>query len=94
MEHGPRGRELSGDDGKNGILLTPLSGLASGRTGVVNYLEGDKEVRRRLASLGFTIGAQVTVLQNAGPGPMIVSMLGAHIALGRQEAGLVQVQPL
>ncbi len=61
---------------------------------MVSHLEGDKEFMKHMATLGFTIGAQVTVLQNHGLGPMIVSMLGAHIALGRQEADLILVQPL
>ena len=74
--------------------MTPLSDLHTGRTGSVSRLAGDKEFMNQVASLGFTIGALVTVLQNHGQGPIIVSMHGAHIALGRQEADLIQVQPL
>jgi Fe2+ transport system protein FeoA len=94
MENQSRSLHPSCDHGEFGILKIPLSGLATGKIGVVSHLDGGKEFTTRVACLGFTIGAQVTVLQNYGQGPMIVSMLGAHIALGRQEAGLILVQPL
>jgi Fe2+ transport system protein FeoA len=80
--------------GEYEIQKTTLSDLTAGKAGIVSHLEGDKEFMNRLATLGFTIGAQVTVMQNHGQGPMIVSMLGAHIALGRHEANLIQVQRL
>lgn len=71
-----------------------LSDLPAGKIGVVCRLEGDKEFMNRIASLGFTPGAQVSVLNNPSRGPMIVSMYNAHLALGRQEADLIQVNPL
>jgi Fe2+ transport system protein FeoA len=71
-----------------------LSDLPAGKMGVVCRLEGDKEFMNRVASLGFTPGAQVSVLNNPSRGPMIVSMYNAHLALGRQEADLIQVDPL
>jgi Fe2+ transport system protein FeoA len=87
-------RHRHGKHTEHGILQDSLSVLPAGQTGVVSHLEGDKEFMNRVACLGFTIGAHVTVLQNHGQGPMIVSMRGAHIALGREEACLIQVVPL
>lgn len=92
MENQPGMQHLAHHHAENDVR-SPLSGMKSGKTGVVSHLEGDKDFMNRVASLGFTIGALVTVLQNHGQGPMIVSMLGAHIALGRKEADLIQVQP-
>ena len=94
MGNQSRTQHASRDHGGHGNHQTTLSGLTTGKTGVVSRLEGDKEFMTRVACLGFTIGTQVTVLQNHGQGPMIVSLLGAHIALGRAEAVLIQVQPL
>jgi Fe2+ transport system protein FeoA len=74
--------------------LVPLCGLTNGHAGIVRRLEGGRSFLSRLTCLGFTAGALVTVLQNHGHGPLIVSLLGAHIALGRSEARQIQVQPL
>ena len=45
----------------------------------------------RLATLGFTPGAKLTMVQNFGRGPLIVSIRGTRIALGRGEAAKVCV---
>ena len=46
----------------------------------------------RLVSLGFTPGAEVSVSQNYGRGPMIVTVRGARVALGRAEAANIFVE--
>lgn len=71
--------------------LAPLSDLPSGACGVVARLDGGTELRSRLVALGFAAGAEVTVVQNVGRGPLIVSLIGSQIALGRGEAGKVVV---
>lgn len=70
-----------------------LSALAAGQAGIVLGLQGGSGFVNRVASLGFTLGARVTVIENRGRGPLVVSILGTHLALGRHEAGLIQVQP-
>jgi hypothetical protein len=44
-----------------------------------------------LIALGLTPGAEVSVLQNRGRGPLIVEAHGARIALGRRQADRVTV---
>jgi ferrous iron transport protein A len=46
----------------------------------------------RLVSLGFTPGAQVSMTQNYGHGPLIVTVRGTSIALGRGEAARIFVE--
>ena len=46
----------------------------------------------RLASLGFTPGAQISMTQNFGRGPLIVTVRGTRVALGRGEAAQIYVQ--
>jgi ferrous iron transport protein A len=46
----------------------------------------------RLVSLGFTPGAEVSVSQNYGRGPLIVTVRGARVALGRAEAANIFVE--
>jgi len=45
----------------------------------------------RLASLGFTPGAEVSMSQNYGRGPLIVTVRGTRVALGRVEAAKIFV---
>jgi ferrous iron transport protein A len=45
----------------------------------------------RLASLGFTPGTEVDMIQNYGRGPLIVTVRGTHVALGRGEAAKILV---
>jgi ferrous iron transport protein A len=70
---------------------TPLSDLPAGRQGMVYSLHGGHDFCSRLANLGFTAGALITVVQNYGRGPMLVSLRGALVALGRAEAAKVLV---
>jgi Fe2+ transport system protein FeoA len=57
----------------------------------VRQLRGGREIAGRLAALGFTIGAEMTVIQNYGRGPIIVLIRNTRIALGRGEASKVLV---
>ena len=63
-----------------------LSELKTGENAVVQDLQGVYSFRSRLAALGFTPGAKITMVQNLGHGPMIVSLRDTRIALGRGEA--------
>ena len=67
-----------------------LSDLPSGVLGVVCQLRGGKEFAGRMAALGFTIGAEVDVIQNSGRGAIIVVVRNTHVALGRAEAADAQ----
>lgn len=58
---------------------------------VFSFLDG-KAVTARLASLGLTPGARVRMAHNYGHGPLIVTVRGAHVALGRREAGRILVR--
>jgi len=46
----------------------------------------------RLISLGFTPGAEVDMTQNYGHGPIIVTIRGGSVALGRGEARHIHVE--
>ena len=70
----------------------PLSVLRAGERGVVVELAGGRGLTGRMATMGFTPGAEVRVLQNLGRGPLIVRVRDARIALGRGEAGRVYVR--
>lgn len=69
----------------------PLSALPAGAQGVLLSLSGGHHFCSRLANLGFTTGALIVVVQNYGRGPMLVSLRGTLVALGRQEAAHIFV---
>jgi Fe2+ transport system protein FeoA len=71
--------------------LVSLTDLASGEQGVIVHLRGGHGFLGRLAALGFTPGATLSVVRNSGYGPMIVNILDTCIALGRGQAAHVRV---
>jgi ferrous iron transport protein A len=75
---------------KNSVVS--LAALSVGERGVVVKLTGGRGLLSRITSLGFTPGAEVTVVQNFGRGPIIARVRDARIALGRGEANKIQVR--
>ena len=71
--------------------LVPLSAPAPGEVGVVRQLVGGRGFVSRVVALGFTIGAEVTMVQNFGRGPIIVLVRDTRVALGRGESMKVLV---
>ena len=77
---------------KPGDGSVPLDTLYAGEQGVVVTMDGGRGLLCRMTSLGFTPGAEVTVVQNYGRGPLIARVRDARIALGRGEAGRIYVR--
>jgi Fe2+ transport system protein FeoA len=73
---------------------TTLADLHSGEQATITSLGRGSGIQGRLTALGFTPGAKLTVMQNYGRGPLVVALRGARVALGRREAGAIQVLPL
>lgn len=60
--------------------------LETNEKALIRRLEGGRAVISRLASLGFTPGAAVTMIRRNDKGPILVSLRGSRIALGHGEA--------
>ena len=73
-------------------MLRTLSDLPAGTQSTVRRLRGGRWFASRMATLGFTIGVSVTVVQNYRHGPMIVRVRDTRVALGRGEARKVLVE--
>jgi Fe2+ transport system protein FeoA len=71
-----------------------LSELRKGEVARIERMRGGHQFLSRLASLGFTPGAHLTVVQNFGHGPIIVSLRDTRVALGRGEARKILVERL
>jgi ferrous iron transport protein A len=76
-------------DYTNPISLTELS--VDNTATILAFNIGTVETTR-LASLGFTPGAEVSMAQNYGRGPLIVTVRGTRVALGRIEAAKIFVE--
>lgn len=74
------------------IIRTPLAEMKVGEQAAIHSFQGGRGLIGRLTSLGFTPGAQVTMTQNFGHGPLIVMVRGTRVALGRGEAQNILVQ--
>jgi ferrous iron transport protein A len=71
-----------------------LSAVRGGESVHVRAITGGQHVLSRLASLGFTPGVRLTVIQNRGNGPLIVALRDTRVALGRGEAAKILVERL
>ncbi len=71
---------------------TSLSEMTVGEEATILAFHGGRTVNNRLASLGFTPGVKVNMIQNYGHGPLIVTVRGTRVALGRGEAAKIIVE--
>lgn len=72
-------------------MTVHLTDLESGTQGMVHRINGGHSLVSRLAALGFTPGAPVTVLRSGSGGPLLVSIRGGRVALGVGEAENIEV---
>jgi ferrous iron transport protein A len=71
--------------------MKSLGDAKVGERVIIKQLHGGRDFTSRVAALGFTLGAVITVLQNYGRGPVIVALRDSRVALGRGEAAKVLV---
>lgn len=65
--------------------------LEPGKKAIIRRLDGGRTILSRLAVLGFTPGAAVTMIRNSDHGPLLVSLRGSRVALGHGEAAHIFV---
>ena len=63
-----------------------LCDLENGQKAKIVDFRGGPGFMSRMATLGFVPGTEVEMIQNYGRGPIIVSVRGTHVALGRRES--------
>lgn len=65
--------------------------LKQGDIGKVKFIDAGRHATRRLYEMGFNIGASVKIVKNDGGGPVIVSLAGNKVALGRGLANKIEL---
>jgi len=71
-----------------------LDEVPAGKCTRVRKLRGGKDFVNRMAALGFTVGAEVQVMQNFKRGPLVALVRGTRVALGRGEALKVLIEEI
>lgn len=92
MFKGKNPREQKGSFGEG---VTPLTDLHEGDKGVIIKALGGFGLVRRLAEMGLTPGAEVTLLRKGSfGGPVEIQVRGVALALGRGVASKILVKPV
>jgi len=71
--------------------VTLLCQLVNGQKAKIIDFLGGLGFIKRMATLGFVPGTEIEMIQNYGGGPIIVSVRGSHVALGRRESCHIKV---
>ncbi len=69
----------------------PLSKVQAGQTVRVVRIDAGAGANARLASMGLVPRAEISMISNGHPGPMVVSVKGAKMMLGRGMAHKILV---
>lgn len=73
--------------------VLPLSMAAAGQTLRLVEIHAGHQLTHRLAEMGITRGVELRVVQDAG-GPLLISVRGSRIAIGRGMAHKLMVAPV
>ncbi len=72
-------------------MVRSLLALRQGDMGRVELIEAGRTATRRLCEMGFNVGSVVEIVKNDA-GPVIVSLAGNKVALGRGIADKIKLQ--
>jgi ferrous iron transport protein A len=71
--------------------IIPLAMVLSGKKVKIVYLAGGKKMQERLISMGFGPGSEIEVIRRGDPGPFIVAIGEARMAIGTGMAQKIMV---
>ena len=92
MASSPETEAPPADRARNGVV--PLAALEPGSQAVVDSVEDDGPIGRRLLDLGFLPRTPIRVLRRAPLGdPVVFELRGTMLCLRRSEASRVRVRP-
>jgi Fe2+ transport system protein FeoA len=71
--------------------VTPLSSIKAGQTARLVSINAGRALKSRLSAMGLVPNVQLTVVNNGHPGPVVLSVRGSRLMLGRGMADKVMV---
>ncbi len=69
-----------------------LSELGAGKSAIVESIDGGRHMRQRLVNLGMLPGSEIDVVRASRLGPMVLSVQGSQIMIGRGMARQIYVR--
>lgn len=72
--------------------MVSLDFLKSGDSGKIKIINGRQNFLSRISGIGFSLNEKIEMLQNNRRGPVIVSLRGSEVALGRKEASSILIE--
>ncbi len=72
--------------------MFPLAFVGEGKRVVLKYFAGGHGIFRKLVDMGLNPGSEIFVVRNQMAGPLIISVKGGQIALGRGIAMKIYVE--
>jgi len=70
-----------------------LSSIPIGKQVRLQKIDAGRRIAHRLTELGLTPGVEFSIIQDSG-GPLLISVRGSRIAIGRGMANKIQVIPI
>lgn len=89
----PHGAQSNPTPAPAGGPVLPLSEVLTGQEVVLSAIEGGRRFQHRLTEMGLTPGARFEVVNRGRPGPLVISVKGTRLMLGRGAARRVHVRP-
>ncbi len=69
-----------------------LNEVLDGSKVVITRIDGGRNARKKLMDLGMIPGVPITIIRRAGINPMLLSVMGRQVVLGRGMAEKVFVR--
>lgn len=69
----------------------PLSLVATGRSVIINHIDFDVRLKRKLQDMGLTPGVKVSIISRSLLGPLVLDVRGTRVALGKGIVSQIQV---
>jgi Fe2+ transport system protein FeoA len=80
-------RKRAAEDRERMSLVT----VSRGQSVTIVDVVGGHGIRRRLAAMGLVRGQQIEVIHNHRGGPIVISVMGSRLMIGRGMAGKIIV---
>ena len=71
--------------------MKPLSKIRSGQKVRLAGIEAGRGLNSRLAAMGLVPNAEITVVSNGHPGPLVITVKASKVMLGRGMAHKIMV---
>lgn len=69
----------------------PLNKISTGKSVIIDSINFDHKLRRKLQDMGLTPGVKLSVVSKSLLGPLVIDVRGTRVALGKGIVSNIQV---